>query len=259
MKDRVKGIWNVNAEFWDSKMGEGNDFHKILLEPIQLRLLDIKAGDRILDIACGNGQFARKMAESGAIVTAIDFSDKFIEIAKSKSADNIKYQVIDVTKQTDLKKLEGDLFDSIVCTMAFMDMEDIEILIKHSPKLLKRTGKFVFSITHPCFNSGNIYLVHEQDDIGGNVNNKYGVKISDYLIEQSNLGIGIVGQPEPQYYFHRPVSAILRYFFTNGFMLDAYEEPSYGNIESDANLHKKVFQHIPPALICRLRLVESLR
>ena len=74
LNDEVKAIWNANAEFWDSRMGEGNDFHKTLIEPTQLRLLNIKPGQRILDVACGNGQFARKMAGLGALVTGIDFS-----------------------------------------------------------------------------------------------------------------------------------------------------------------------------------------
>ena len=43
MNEEVRNIWNANAEFWDSKMGEGNDFHKMLFEPIQLKLLNIKA------------------------------------------------------------------------------------------------------------------------------------------------------------------------------------------------------------------------
>ena len=61
----VKEIWNTNAAFWDGRMGEGNDFHKILIEPNQLEMLAIKKGDKILDIACGNGQFARKMTQAG--------------------------------------------------------------------------------------------------------------------------------------------------------------------------------------------------
>jgi len=48
MKDRVRDIWNANAEYWDGKMGEGNHFHKMLIEPTQLKLLNIKAGDRSL-------------------------------------------------------------------------------------------------------------------------------------------------------------------------------------------------------------------
>jgi len=96
----VKNIWNTNAIFWDSKMGEGNDFHKLLIEPAQLNLLEIRKDDKVLDVACGNGQFSRKLNLLGANVIAIDFSDKFIEIARKKSDKNINYRVIDVTKKT---------------------------------------------------------------------------------------------------------------------------------------------------------------
>jgi ubiquinone/menaquinone biosynthesis C-methylase UbiE len=129
-KDTVKDIWNTNADFWDKRMGEGNDFHKILIEPTQLRLLDIKPGQKILEIACGNGQFARKVAEMVAKVTATDFSERFIEIARAKSDKNIEYKVIDATKTSDLRKLTVVKYDAIVCTMAFMDIEDIRTLIK---------------------------------------------------------------------------------------------------------------------------------
>lgn len=259
MKDEVKNIWNANAEFWDSKMGEGNDFHKTLIEPMQLKLMNIKAGQEILDIACGNGQFARKMVELGVNVTAIDFSDEFIAIAKSKGTHDIKYQVIDATSAIDLKKLTGNTFDSIVCTMALMDMENIEVLINHLPKVLKKEGVFVFSILHPCFNSGENILAHERDDLGGEVRSKYYVKICDYLIEKRNLGIGMMGQPTPQYYFHRPVSTTLKYFFENGFVLDAYEEPSFVNIENSNSIRKNAYKYIPPALICRLRISDCTK
>jgi ubiquinone/menaquinone biosynthesis C-methylase UbiE len=253
LNDQVKEIWDSNAEFWDGKTGEGNAFHKILIEPTQLKLLNIQAGNKILDVACGNGQFARKMAEMGAEVTAIDFSEEFIKIAKSKSRGDIEYQVMDVTDESRLKALTGRDFDSIVCAMAFMNMENIEVLIKQSPGMLKRKGIFVFSILHPCFNSGENILVHEQDDLESEIKNRYYVKISNYLIEKSRLGTGILGQPRSQFYFHRPISTILRYFFENGFVLDAFEEPSFVNTENDS-LYDNIYKHNPPALICKLRL-----
>jgi cyclopropane fatty-acyl-phospholipid synthase-like methyltransferase len=255
LNDEVKAIWNINAAFWDGRMGEGNDFHKTLIEPTQLKLLDIKPGKHILDIACGNGQFARKMAGLGAKVTAIDFSAKFIRIARSKSSPDIDYRVVDVTSESDLNTLSGLTFDSIVCTMAMMDMENIEIMINHVHGMLKKDGKFVFSITHPCFNSGESVLVHERDDLGGEIKNRYYVKISNYLVEQSLLGIGMNGQPRPQYYFHRPVSTILKHCFNAGFVLDAFEEPSFANIENSGNIFDNVFQKIPAVLVCRLKQV----
>ena len=252
--NEVKNIWNANAKFWDKRMGEGNDFHKTLIEPTQLKLLKIKSGDKILDIACGNGQFARKMAELGANVTATDFAEKFIQIAKAKGPKSIKYLVIDATKTADLKKLSGTTYDSIVCTMALMDMEKIEPLIKYLPKLLKKDGEFVFSITHPCFNGRVSILVKERDDLDGEVKNKYYVKVGDYLKEGSTLGVGMAGQPKPQRYFHRSVTTILRCFFENGFILDAYEEPSFANLENNTSLFGNVYKHIPPALVCRLKM-----
>lgn len=254
-KDTVKDIWNTNAEFWDKRMGEGNDFHKILIEPTQLRLLDIKPGQKILEIACGNGQYARKMAEMGAKVTATDFSERFIEIARAKSDKNIEYKVIDATKTSDLRKLAIVKYDAIVCTMAFMDIENIRTLIQFSPKLLKKEGIFIFSLCHPCFNSGESFLVHERDEFSGKLASRFYIKVANYLVEKSYSGEGMSGQPELQYYFHRPISTILRYFFESGFVLDAFEEPSFKNLENRKGLHDYIYENIPPALVCRLKLL----
>ena len=76
--DEVHDIWNKNAAFWDEHMGEGNDFHRLLIEPGQIELLEIKPGDSILDIACGNGQFARKMAGLGAPITTACGNSKWV-------------------------------------------------------------------------------------------------------------------------------------------------------------------------------------
>jgi hypothetical protein len=41
LNQEVRDIWNQNAHFWDERMGEGNAFHKILIEPTQERLLNL--------------------------------------------------------------------------------------------------------------------------------------------------------------------------------------------------------------------------
>jgi ubiquinone/menaquinone biosynthesis C-methylase UbiE len=255
--NEVKDIWNANAAFWDYRMGEGNAYHKILIEPVQLKMLDIRAGQEVLDIACGNGQFARKMASLGARVTAVDFSENFIAIARAKGGGDIDYRVMDVSSAADMETLSSRNFDSIVCTMALMDMENIMTLISYLPRMLKKGGVCVFSVMHPCFHSGDNVLVHEYDEEGGEARHRYGVRISNYLVEKSSLGIGMAGQPRPQIYFHRPLSTILSYFFQNGFMLDALEEPSFKDIEKSNNINENVFRQIPPVLICRLRIFSQ--
>ena len=256
INSEVKEIWNTNAAFWDERIGEANDFHKILLDPNTLLMLDINKGDRILEIACGNGQFSRIMTREGAKVTAIDLSDEFIKIAKTKPlANKIDYQVIDVCNPDDLNKLKGNSFDAAVCAMGLMDMENIEPLIRFLPEIIKNNGKFVFSIMHPCFNSGDSTLVYERNDIGGKVNDSFYVKTGKHLKSHAYKGIGIVGQPKAQWYFHRPISEYMRICFKSGFCLIDLREPSFKETETKS-IYNNVFINNPPALICSFKLMK---
>ena len=96
--EETRSAWNTNAAFWDERMGEGNDFVNVLIWPAVQRLLDIQPGARVLDIACGNGLTARRLADLGATVVASDFAETMIDHARQRSAGysaRITYQVLD--------------------------------------------------------------------------------------------------------------------------------------------------------------------
>ena len=253
----VGEIWDQNADFWDERMGEGNDFHKRLIEPAQLRLLNLRGNETVLDAACGNGQFARKLADSGARVVAFDVSAKMIEKARSRSADyqgRIEYRVIDGTDREQLSSLGEKRFDRVVCTMALMDIADIGPLISASARLLKTDGHFVFSLLHPCFNSGLSKFGLERYDAESGLVDEYFVRVCRYSERMTTRGIAMRGQPVSHYYFHRPLSALFGAFFAEGFVLDGIEEPVFEGADV-ANLFEKVYETIPPALVARMRRV----
>ena len=81
-------VWDTLAEWWDDKIGDGNEFQDYLIEPATERLLGLQSGERVLDIACGAGRFARRMAALGTTVLAIDHSKKFIKRAKERTTEN---------------------------------------------------------------------------------------------------------------------------------------------------------------------------
>jgi len=257
LNEQVREIWNRNADFWDGRMGEGNDFHKFLIEPSQLQLLNITGGEFVLDAACGNGQFARKMADQKAHVLAIDASERMIENARARSAayeGKIEYRVIDCTDKEQLLTLGERRFDQVVCTMALMDMAEIEPLVSASARLLRAGGHFVFSVLHPCFNSGLTKQGMERHDIGGKLVEEYFVKVSHYSQPVTTKGLAMLGQPVPQFYFHRPLAVLLQPFLSEGFVLDGLVEPSFGAKAEGQKLWKLVYREIPPALVARLRL-----
>src|SRR5436190_19690021 len=117
--DENRRIWDANARWWDDRIGPGNDFQVRLLEPATDRLLDVRAGDTILDAACGAGRYARRMAALGARVVAFDYSAEFIARAREHTAADaaIEYHVLDAGSAEAILSLAATRFDKAVCTM----------------------------------------------------------------------------------------------------------------------------------------------
>jgi len=257
----TRAAWNANAAFWDERMGdEGNDFVNVLIWPPTERLLDLHAGQSVLDIACGNGLYARRLAARGAQVVAFDFAEEMIARARQRTnehAERITYMVLDVADEAALLRLGEGQFDAAICQMALMDMADIEPLLRALPRLLRPDGRFVFSVMHPCFNNPSMVQVGEMEDREGNIVATYSVKVSAYITPFAAHAAAIRGHPKPHIHFHRPLQALLGTAFRAGFVLDALGERAFppdhpagrNPFAWGAN-----FSEIPPVLVVRLRL-----
>ncbi len=263
LADDARWRWNENAGFWDDHMGGGNNtFHNLLVKPAMDRLLALKPGDRVLDIGCGNGNYARRLAELGVRVTAIDGSEEMIGRARCRSegfandgtAGSIDYRVVDVSDTSSLDEQGAGVFDAAVSNMAVMDMAVVAPLFVAVHRLLKPDGHFVFSLTHPCFQAPYTTRYVEQEDRDGKIVKKYGIKIERYMTPQPFEGLGIVGQPVPQYYFHRPLSVLLSMCFEAGFVLDGFEERAFDdNVPANHAFSWANFKETPPMMAIRLR------
>lgn len=250
-------IWNANARWWDDRIGEGNDFQNLLIEPATERLLNVSAGDVILDIACGAGRLARRLAQLGARVVAFDYSTEFVARARQRTSPDaaVEYHVLDAANDEALLSLGTTRFTKAVCTMAIMDMPEIGPLFRTLPRLLAPGGAFVWSVTHPCFHSAAIQRFAEshEDEAGRHIV-RSGVKVSSYLAPFARKTVGIVGQPEPQWYFHRPMSTLFRCGFAAGFVVDGLEEPRLPQGgEPAAGVRWHDMPDIPPILVVRMR------
>ena len=257
----VRAAWETNAVWWDDYYKEGNNFHLKLIAPPTERLLGVRPGETILDVACGNGAFARRMAQLGATIVAFDFSASFVDCARkrtTKNGDRITYHVIDASDRDAMLALGEDRFDAAVCTMAIMDMQEIEPLAEVLPRLLVPDGRFVFSIMHPCFNNPRTRMCAEQEDRDGTLSTARTVKVERYLTPFSAKGIGIPGQPVPQTYFHRPLSLLLEPFFRHGLAVDGLEETAFSDPSNARDpLSWDHYSEIPPVLVVRLRRSEG--
>jgi 2-polyprenyl-3-methyl-5-hydroxy-6-metoxy-1,4-benzoquinol methylase len=273
----TKDAWEANADIWDARMGdEGNDFFNILCWPVLASFLGASSAGQtttvpplsagplsdsaILDIACGNGLTSRRLAALGANVTAFDFSANLIEKAKIRSKDyesHITYQIIDATNKSQLLSLGEHRFDSALSNMALFDIANIATLFQTLPKLLKPSGVFIFSLTHPCFNNASSIHIAEQWDEGV-IQSRYSVKVSHYMTAYHAEGVALRGQPKPQLYFERPLQYYMNIGFQNGFVVDGFEERAFPpeHPQTDPISWGGKFSEIPPVLVMRMRLME---
>ena len=261
LANRTREIWELNAPFWDERMGDGDDFQQELVVPAVEGLLAVADGTSILDVACGNGAFARRLADQGAAVVACDFAETFITLARGRDSRRptarkhpIDYRVIDATDERALLSLGEGRFDAILCNMALMDMIDIEPLFWAVPRLLTEHGRFVFTIMHPAFNHQAAHFVAEdhRTDAGREVT--YSLKVTNYLRVPPTRGESMSGLPEPSYTFHRPLSEILNAAFNAGLLMDGIAEPAFpdgsGSVKAGSWMN---YPTIPPILAARFR------
>lgn len=262
---QARAIWERNSAFWDSQIGEGNDFHLELIRPAVEGLLAPRPGETVLDLACGNGVYTRHLADIGCEVVACDFSRSIIELAKQRESGMrrvhpIDYRVIDAADPEQLATLGQDRFDAVVCNMSIMDIVDINPLFEWVPRMMTAKGRFVFTIMHPCFNNVEAVKVAELDEQTDPPEVRHAIRVSGYLDIPPRKGLGIAGQPELHYYFHRPLSEILNLAFDHGMVMDGIMEPAFP--ASDDNDHRMTWRNlpgIPPVLAARLRLAARNR
>lgn len=220
--------WNENATTWDAAMMDGSPFQKVLVEPATLKFLNIQPRDKVLEIACGNGQMSRVMTQLGAQVTAIDSSPEIIKCALERSKGlNIVYKVLDVLDIQSTKVFTTNDWDGVLCNMALMDIPEIAPVFQLSHKALKSGGIFVFSVTHPCFDKAvgpHVTEIHEGD---GTLVQKNFIKAHRYLTPVIQKTRAIPALPTPHFHYHRSLQDYFRGAFEAGFVISGIDEAAF--------------------------------
>src|SRR5687768_5428281 len=105
-----KTDWGGVAKWYDELVGEsGSEYHREVVLPGTLRLLGARAGERIVDVACGQGVLCRLLLERGVEVTGVDAARELIAAARQRSDPAIHFHVGDARE---LGFLPADHFDA---------------------------------------------------------------------------------------------------------------------------------------------------
>ncbi len=90
--------WNGDAGAMWTKRQDRMD---ALLAPISeatLRVCDVKAGDRVLDVGCGCGDTTLRFAERGAVATGVDISKPMLARARERAGSKATFILGDASE-----------------------------------------------------------------------------------------------------------------------------------------------------------------
>ena len=112
------------------------------------------SGKTILDYGCGEGRLSNSLEKMGAKVVGVDISLPIIELAKKKSGQLRTKVSFFHMNENNLDFINSGFFDIAISNLVFMMYENKQHIIESMKvinRVLKRNGRFIFVITHPCF------------------------------------------------------------------------------------------------------------
>ena len=256
LKQEILRGWEAGADFFDERWGDqGDEFHVELFGPAAERLLGLSRGARVLELACGNGAFARRLARDGMQVLATDLSPRLIERAQQRTetiayqAMDVTYRVLDATDERAIVELSDEPFDAAVCVMGVMSMPLLRPMFGGVRRALKPRGAFVVVTLHPAYATAANSFAKGKDD-----EQPHGLTISRYLSRFVTHGVTNVQQKEKQIYFHRPLGELLQDAFSCGLALDGIEElAATQQPYEQSKLMWNVLPELPMAIALRFR------
>ncbi len=109
----------------------------------------LQAGVRVLDLACGHGRIANRLAARGAVVCGLDATLRFLSIARD---DAIRRQVSVDYREGDMRSLpwtgEFDVVFSWFTAFGYFDDVTNKLILDEILRALRPGGRFVVHLNH---------------------------------------------------------------------------------------------------------------
>lgn len=211
--------WQKVADWYDDLLEtDENSYQAKVISPNILRLMDIKSGERILDVACGQGYFSRQFASAGAQVTGIDLSKDLIDIAKKHTQKGIEYFV---APADNMNMIQSDSYDKTAIILALQNIKMAAETLGEISRILKVGGKLWIVLNHPVFRIPK----HSGWEFDVKAGKQY--RSIDAYMSESESSIDMhPGKKDSvkTFSFHRPLQWYFKVFQKAGFSVTRLEE-----------------------------------
>ena len=149
----MKTSWGGVSGWYDELLEkrEGTYQKEVILPNLE-RLISSVKGINVLDLACGQGFFAREWAKIGAAKTfGADIAKELIEIAKANPDPITRKIEYHVAPSNSLAFCSDASISVITIVLALQNIEDLAGTMKECARVLKPDGRLFIVLNHPAF------------------------------------------------------------------------------------------------------------
>ncbi len=212
--------WNKVATWYDDMLKNDKDsYQSNVIAPNLLRVLGLKKGEEVYDLACGQGYFADIFYKNGAKVTGSDMSKRLIENATKNCNKDIKFYVSPADKAQFLK---DESVDTVVIVLAIQNIENVAGVLSVCSRVLRKGGRIVMVLNHPTFRVPQASDWYFADGVQSRIISKY--------LSESKLSIDMtpgekdVKKKVKTISFHRSLQYYVKLFAKHNFAITRLEE-----------------------------------
>lgn len=171
-------------ELWAPTYGVAESALTALDARHSLRNLEPRPGELILDAGCGSGRHTPALLAAGATVVGVDFSMAMLARARDEASGRLAAADL----QAPLP-FRDETFDAVLCSLVGEHLRELVPAMTELRRVLKPTGRMVFSVIHPDQVAAGIEAHFEHDGV------VYGLgaerhSVQDYLDAAVDAGFG---------------------------------------------------------------------
>ena len=249
--------WGKVADWYDEYLGNEDSYQKAVILPNLMRILDPKQGDKIVDIACGQGFFTEEIVTRGAEVIALDIAPELI----AKAEDRLKIKGLGkrskffVSGADDLSMIQTSTIEAGICVLAAQNIKELDVMFKEAARVLRKPksqdkvafaiknksdinkspgfkyGRLILVLNHPSFripqSSDWYYEQAGRNTTQPSTEDRQGRVVYQYQSESTikiDMNPGSRVNKKYTISYHRPLQVFMKLLSKHGFALTRIEE-----------------------------------
>ena len=160
----TKTTWDACGAAFDRFTSTEDSYSENVERPVIETLLGDLSNVRALDLGCGSGTYATRLAARGAQVVGVDLSATMLDLARDRartSAVALELLIADISRPLPFSSAQ---FDLVFTATALHYVEDLGSAMREIARVMRPQARLIASVLHPM--STARFPVHLSNDAG---------------------------------------------------------------------------------------------